>query len=230
MRLKNRLQMPMTINASFRMAVLMLTGFGLSAFVFSAPARAQNPVVDFGKMILGIEDEKQELDYRPRPPLVIPPKIELPKPIDKSVAKSPQWPNDPDVAAQRAAAEARRKPVEKNDSARPLSIEEMRAGRVAGAGVPTAPAEPIAPKNMSAWIPPSEMKLIEEKIKLTKAAEYGPGQEPPRQWLTDPPKGYRKPVEGVAVSKPKMAPALVDDREENSPMAIFRKPKQNDDD
>ncbi len=228
MRLNDRLMMPMTINIRLRMVVLLLTGLGLSAFV--APAHAQNPVVDFGKMILGIEDEKPELDYRPRPPLVIPPKIELPKPIDKSVAKSPQWPNDPDVAAQRAAAEARRKPVEKTIDGRPLSIEEMRAGRVAGAGVPTAPAEPVAPKNMSAWIPPTEMKLIEEKLKMAKAAEYGPGQEPPRQWLTDPPKGYRKPVEGVAVSKPKMAPQIRDEREENSPLAIFRKPKQNDDD
>ncbi len=230
MRLNDRLMMPSTINTTLRMVVLIIAGFGAAGLAFSVPAQAQNPLIDLGKTILGIEDEKPELDYRPRPPLVIPPKMELPKPIDKTVAKSPQWPNDPDVAAQRAAAEARRKPVEKTIDGRPLSIDEMRAGRVAGAGVPTAPAEPVAPKNMSAWIPPTEMKLIEEKLKMAKAAEYGPGQEPPRQWLTDPPKGYRKAVEGVAVSKPTMAPLIKDEREENSPLAIFRKPKQNDDD
>ncbi len=230
MRLKDRLMMPNKINATLRMVVVMLAGFGVSGMAMSGSAQAQNPIIDLGKTILGIEDEKPELDYRPRPPLVIPPKMELPKPIDKTVAKSPQWPNDPDVAAQRAAAEARRKPVEKTIDGRPLTIEEMRAGRVAGAGVPNAPAEPVAPKNMSAWIPPSEMKMIEEKLKLTKAAELGLGQEPPRQWLTDPPKGYRKPVEGVAVTKPKMGPQIRDEREENSPLAVFRKPKQNDDD
>jgi len=230
MRLKDRLMLPMTIKATLRMAVLMLSGFGLFIAAAAMPAAAQNPVIDLGKTLLGLEDEKPELDYRPRPPLVIPPKMELPKPIDKTVTKSPQWPNDPDIAAQRAAAEARSKPVEKVNPSRPLGIEEMRAGRVAGAGVPTAPAEPIAPRNMSAWIPPSELKLIEEKIKFSKAAELTPGYEPPRQWLTDPPKGYRKPVEGVAVSKPKMAPSSLDTRDEDSPLAIFRKPKQNDDD
>lgn len=222
--------MRLTINAMLRTSGAVLAGFGFMTLVSALPASAQNPVIDLGKTILGIEDEKPVLDYRPRPPLVIPPKMDLPKPIDKTVAKTPQWPNDPDVAAQRAAAEARRKPVEKTIEGRPLTIEEMRAGRVAGAGVPTAPAEPVAPKNMSAWIPPSELKMIEEKIKLSKASELNPGYEPPRQWLTDPPKGYRKPVEGVAVTKPKMAPQIRDEREENSPLAVFRKPKQNDDD
>jgi hypothetical protein len=230
MRLKERLMMKLTINATLRMVMVMLTGVGMASLVSAVPASAQNVVIDLGKTILGIEDEKPELDYRPRPPLVIPPKMELPKPIDKSVAKSPQWPNDPDVAAQRAAAEARRKPVQKIDTSRPLGIDEVRAGRVAGAGVPTAPAEPVAPRNMSAWIPPSELKMIEEKIKLSKAPELTPGYEPPRQWLTDPPKGYRKPVEGVAVIKPKVAPTIRDEREESSPLAVFRKPKQNDDD
>lgn len=213
----------------FRTLILALAGFVAPAMLLVLPAAAQNPLVDLGKTILGIEDEKPVVDYRPRPPLVIPPKMELPKPTEKASAKNPQWPNDPDVAAQRAAAEARRKPVEKTIDGRPLTVEEMRAGRVAGAGVPNAPAEPVAPKNMSAWIPPSEMKLIEEKIKLTKAPELTPGYEPPRQWLTDPPKGYRKAAEGVAVAKPKMAPQIIDEREESSPLAIFRKPKKDDD-
>jgi len=230
MRLKvTRLKDRMTMFPTFRMLMIALAGFAGASVMFAGSASAQNPVVDLGKTILGIQDEKPELDYRPRPPLVIPPKMELPKPIEKA-AKPAQWPNDPDVAAQRAAAEARKKPAEKvGTEGRPLTIEEMRAGRVAGAGVPTAIPEPVAPRNMSAWIPPSELKLIEDKIKLAKSAEMAPGQEPPRQWLTDPPKGYRKPADGAAVSKPKMAPQINNEREESSPLAVFRKPKQEDD-
>ncbi|MCX7315505.1 MAG: hypothetical protein NTZ22_01340, partial [Hyphomicrobiales bacterium] len=73
--------MPSTINTTLRMVVLMIAGFGAAGLAFSVPAQAQNPLIDLGKTILGIEDEKPELDYRPRPPLVIPPKMELPKPI-----------------------------------------------------------------------------------------------------------------------------------------------------
>ena len=43
-------------------------------------ANAQSGLIDLGKTLLGIEDEKPEIDYRPRPPLVVPPKKDLPPP------------------------------------------------------------------------------------------------------------------------------------------------------
>ena len=46
MRLKDRLMMPMTIHATLRMVVVMLTGFGVASLALSAPARAQNPLID----------------------------------------------------------------------------------------------------------------------------------------------------------------------------------------
>ena len=46
----------------------------------AGPVKAQSGLLDIGKSILGIEDEKPEIDYRPRPPLVIPPKKDLPPP------------------------------------------------------------------------------------------------------------------------------------------------------
>ena len=68
MRLKERLMMKLTINATLRMVMVMLTGVGMASLVSAVPASAQNVVIDLGKTILGIEDEKPELDYRPRPP------------------------------------------------------------------------------------------------------------------------------------------------------------------
>jgi hypothetical protein len=191
------------------------------------PAKAQSGLLDLGKTILGIEDEKPEIDYRPRPPLVVPPKKDLPPPTAPATAKAQAWPNDPDVAALKKAEENRKKPVAmENGLTRPLSIDEIRAGRVAGAGVPTQP-ETTAPRNASAWIPPSELRAIEEKLKLTKAPELQPGFEPERQYLTDPPKGYRKAAAGAPMVAPKQAPVI---EEDSGPLSFFRKRKNNDDD
>ena len=190
-------------------------------------AKAQSGILDIGKTILGIEDEKPEIDYRPRPPLVVPPKKDLPPPAVPATAKAQAWPNDPDVAAVKKAEENRKKPVTLQDGiTRPLTIDEIRAGRVAGAGVPTQP-ETAAPRNNGAWIPPTELRAIEEKLRLSKAPEVQPGFEPERQYLTDPPKGYRKAAAGAPVLTPKQSPVI---EEDSGPMSFFRKRKNNDDD
>jgi hypothetical protein len=189
-------------------------------------AKAQAGLLDFGKAILGIEDEKPEIDYRPRPPLVVPPKKDLPQPADPATAKAQSWPNDPDVAALKKAEENRKKPVVMQNPARPLTIEEIRAGRVAGAGVPTEPVATGA-RNNSAWVPPSELRALEDKLKLSKAPETQPGFEPERQYLTDPPKGYRKAAAGAPVALPKQAPVV---EEDTGPLSFFRKRKRDDDD
>ena len=190
-------------------------------------AKAQSGLLDLGKSLLGIEDEKPEIDYRPRPPLVVPPKKELPPPVAPASSKAQSWPNDPDVAALKKAEENRKKPVDfQQNNARPLTIDEIRSGRVAGAGVPTQP-ETSAPRNNSAWIPPSELRALEEKLKFSKAPELQPGYEPDRQYLTDPPKGYRKAAAGAPMVAPKQAPDI---EEDNGPLAFFKKRKKNDDD
>jgi hypothetical protein len=97
---------------------------------------------------------------------------------------------------------------------------------VAGAGVPTQLDTSLA-RNASAWIPPSELRAIEEKLKLSKAPELQPGFEPERQYLTDPPKGYRKAAAGAPVVAPKQAPVI---EEDSGPLSFFRKRKNNDDD
>lgn len=189
-------------------------------------AKAQSGLLDFGKAILGIQDEKPEIDYRPRPPLVVPPKKELPSPAAPATEKAQSWPNDPDVAALKKAEENRKKPIVTEDPKRPLTIEEIRAGRVAGAGVPTEPVATGA-RNNSAWVPPSELRALEDKLKLSKAPETQPGFEPERQYLTDPPKGYRKAAAGAPVALPKQAPVV---EEDTGPLSFFRKRKRDDDD
>ena len=208
--------------------------FGLALIVASllfpsmmGRANAQSGLIDLGKTLLGIEDEKPEIDYRPRPPLVVPPKKDLPPPAAPATAKSQAWPNDPDVAAFKKAEENRKKPVVMQDQSRPLSIDEIRAGRVAGAGVPTQPEQSQTARNYSSWVPPSELRALEEKLKLSKAPEIQPGYEPERQYLTDPPKGYRKAAPGAPVVTPKQSPVV---EEDTGPLSFFRKRKRDDDD
>ena len=54
--------------------------------------------------------ENRGIEYRERSPLVVPPKLDLPPPASaSSQALAPNWPKDPDVERNKAAAAARKK-------------------------------------------------------------------------------------------------------------------------
>ena len=87
-----------------------------------------------------------EIDYRERSPLVVPPSRDLPPPQAKATPKNPAWPNDPDVAKARKAAEAKRKLNAGSDLSRRLDnqgnpITPDQLNRPGGAPVrhPTVP-------------------------------------------------------------------------------------------
>lgn len=210
--------------------------FGLTAApLLAAPASAEEGM--FFKDMLGsmgvIPKSKAPIAYRDRAPLVVPPKTTLPPPGSRmSAAANPGWPNDPDVAARRRAAEEDSLPVTWGEKRRSsgennlrLTPAEIQAGRVASSSAPV----PGTHRGDSA----RDVILLSPDALRAKPREAQPddGPEPGRRALTDPPSGMRKWAGGKAI-KGDFAPRGVDTmREESDPMAwITGRFKKNDDD
>ena len=170
------------------------------ALVFAASgASAQEGEVV--KSILGsigiIPKEKPPIVYNERAPLVLPPKMELRPPVQGSVeARNPNWPKDPGVAAARKAAAEARTPytsteLYKNSTARPLSIDEIRAGRNPNNRITGAPPLVGGQAENSRMTPDELRSFSQEK----KAELSGDGLE--RRYLSDPPQNLLKAAGGA---------------------------------
>lgn len=172
-----------------------------------------------------IEPEKPAITYRERAPLVMPPKLDgkaLPPP--RTASASPQWPKDPEIVQrERDAAEAR-KPIVRgaqgrmNDNNMTLSIDEMRAGRRAGAQVRTEPGRTESDGGSSSiW---SAFDLF--GARSAEKSEPAAVAEPDRDILTDPPTGYRKAPRAIAKTNGEPVYNPSRDREESDPGAYLR--------
>lgn len=174
-----------------------------------------------------VEPERPPITYRERAPLVLPPAKgapALPAPQANARETDPQWPKDPEsVKRKRDAAEAA-KPIVRgyggrmNDNNATLSVEELRRGRKANAGVPTEPEyKPGDGVREATWLNP--LKLFEGRKDDAAPSD----EEPSRDLLTDPPTGYRKPPGGrLAKTKGEPIKSANPDREEADPMAYMR--------
>jgi hypothetical protein len=192
-----------------------LVAAGLTAAVLTTGAEAQEG--ELVKSLLSnlgvVPQDKDPIDYRERPPLVLPPRMELRQPMAPGAeARNPQWPNDPDVAERRRrAAEAGTPPTETdlyrtNGQGNRLSIYEMRAGRRAGAGVPSAP---VAPKSTNDnWVNPDVLRAQERE---GRSAQVADGDEATRRSLTDPPSTYRRSATGQPIKGSFAVPERVDE-------------------
>jgi hypothetical protein len=201
-----------------------LIGAGLLVGVASTGARAEEG--ELFKSLMGslgvIPEEKDRIDYRERAPLVLPPRTDLPQPAEGGGAQSRnrQWPNDPDVAAQRRRTAEERAPITEterhrmtNGSAR-LSPEEMRAGRRAGAGAVSAPESHLENGH---WLNPDVLRA------QTKGAQVAGDDNTGRRRLTEPPSAYRKSATGGQIKGSFDVPEKVD---EADPRAFIRAQQQ----
>jgi hypothetical protein len=153
---------------------------------------------------LGLRNGQEAgIEYKERPPLVVPPSRNLPPPQPAGLAaqQNPAWPTDPDDKrrASEKKARAERKRYVPEEESRQLSPEELMAhGRTApGSGGRAAPVELPGPQ-----MSPAELgykggmfsdlfgvkKLFGDEPEVAKFTG-----EPPRGALTDPPAGYRTP-------------------------------------
>lgn len=218
------------MRGNFSLRASAMIGLSLTAaIVYASPASAQEGV--FMKDLLGtlgiIQTERDPIDYRERAPLVVPPKMELRQPADPAAvqARAPQWPTDPDVAdARRRAADARlpvtqrerdlRRPNENDPS---LSLQELRAGGRAGAQITRGPSPANSQSDGGgAWLSPD---LLRGDIRAARSPAVATGQEPPREALTEPPTGFRRPAAGAPVGGRSEPVIRVD---EADPGAYFR--------
>jgi hypothetical protein len=190
---------------------------GLLAAAASSPARAGDdgaapiwvglyslvqPIVGWGA------DDKDDpsIDYRDHGRLVLPPKMELPPPATSPAASNPAWPVDNEQQKKKKAkAESEKVKIEHYGRPTPprpdgngtvtvnANVEDT-AARKPKCERTAAPGDTCTQTASSSfsWNP-----LTWVGVQKKESATLGP--EPDRDWLTDPPKGYRAPVEGVGV-------------------------------
>jgi hypothetical protein len=204
-----------------------------SALSVGSPAMAQSETLNslMGFLGLSSDEDKPEIEYRERAPLVVPPRMELRTPQQSAAAANPNWPTDPDVVKAKKKATAARVPVHDSETYRlnegkPLSVYEMRAGRMAGAGLNAGPANPYKDDQRAEFWASPEAKEKQGRLAGAKSDQLVAGAEPERQFLTDPPTGYRAPSARGSLALPKAAaqPKL-SDNQEASPYEIYRKPQ-----
>jgi hypothetical protein len=171
-------------------------------------------------------DADPGIEYRDRPPLVVPPSRALPPPQSESaVTSNPAWPHDPDAARRKADAERKLKQARSAAEAeiaagRALSPAELKRGQLpAGATDSAAPAK--SPEEGARPMRPAELGskslfsgMFSSFSNKPETAEF-PG-EPPRQDLTAPPPGYQTPSPdqpyGVTPGKEPSKPVKLEDR------------------
>ena len=166
-----------------------------------------------------------DIDYRERPPLVLPPKMTLRNPQQPVAARNAAWPVDPDVEARRKAAAQSKLPViflGSEEASAKTPQRELQKDRVAAQrGVSTQSPDNCfsGANNCTRWNPNEGKNLPALPDKLVS------GTEPDREILTDPPKGYRLATKTVKATAEPPKPEL----DENSPRAIYRqKPKTDE--
>ncbi len=192
------------------MAVLMMVSG------FSAPAKAQDFFRGFTNLIGVTSEQKDDIEYRERAPLVVPPTTgQLPKPEAPVAQRVSRWPVDPDYSEKKKEASRAPRVGNLSDSnigevsqGAPIPGAQMRAsGRLANS---TAPQEPVANEQVrDYWIDPRVLSAM----RMKDEPKLAQGVEPPRRGLTDPPAGARMPAAGApirATAEPK-GPNLLDD-------------------
>ncbi len=217
---------------TYRMVAVACVAF-TALSVATLPAKAQG-LLDIGRIILGIPaEEKAPIEYRERAPLVVPPSQNLRAPVDAAAPdqRRANWPQDPDVAARRKAAEDARKPVfvdsisgrEMNPAGtRRLTVDEIRAGRVAGQEVVRVPQQIIddrARANVMGGL--TTLREMDQQISGAAAADGSISRtEPRREFLTEPPSGLRRPADSAPFRATREG--SLGTRAEPSPLDIFK--------
>ena len=152
-------------------------------------------------------DASPDIQYRERPPLVLPKDAALPKPAVGGVKHSAAWPQDPDVLKKRKEDAEAHAPHTLDpslaDHGGAMSRDEQMKGRVAAT---EGDNEPVRPNNCGndgqhcMLLSPAELNRQSDAYRAAnpdKEEKLVAGQEPTRDYLTQPPKGYMKPVKSV---------------------------------
>lgn len=189
----------------------MLLAGGLLLAV--TPASAQEGQL-FKNLVEGMGlfgTSRNDIEYKQRAPLVVPPSSTLPKPQEVGANRSAAWPDDPDVARRKAERDSSNILFQNSESyranTRPLmSQEELRRGRVAGTA--NGP-DGIVPdhNNYNNQIAPIRVgREMAARQAQTDTSNLQYGTEPARRYLHEPPTGYRRPAATAALGPGQSGP------------------------
>lgn len=181
-------------------------------------------------------EHSPDIDYRERPPLVVPPKTALAapktamaKPQAAGAGRAAAWPQDPDVIRRKKEADDYNMPVismfdKREADERPESKAEMLKHRAALNG----PDDPEAAycreaehSDAHCRVSPAELKAQGDRYKAANPTAstdvITAGIEPERKYLTEPPPGYRKATKTVKATAEAPQPA----RDQSSPLSSY---------
>ncbi len=185
------------------------------------PTPLQRMLGNFG--LLAIPGDTPDIEYRERPPLVVPPGTDLPLPQSPTdiTAAVPDWPADPEIARQREQRRYDQLPIDQRrgefHTGRALTPAEIRRGTIARTGRPGAATkvgeEMTAGREMQA-----APKGLFGMFKYEQEKPIAFTGEPTRTRLTEPPPGYQTPSPNapygvVGKDKPSTAPRNVMDKQ-----------------
>lgn len=177
---------------------LLLAGGLLLA---TTPAFAQEGMLfqNLAKGLGLLGTEKGDIEYKQRAPLVVPPASTLPRPQEPGATRSAAWPDDPDVARRRAENDQTRSVFFNSEAYRAntkplLTQEELRRGRVVGRS--NGPQDIVEEHNTyNNQIAPIRVgRELAARQAQTDVSNLTYGSEPARQYLHEPPTGYRRPA------------------------------------
>jgi hypothetical protein len=192
-----------------RFRVAAVVSSALLAAVASSSARAadgddgQGSFLSTMAQMVGLGSNSNpaapKIDYRPRAPLVLPQSMDLPPPARSAEARNPAWPKDPDVMAARRAEDLSRAPAQQGGEDPPMSFTAMQKDRI------PASADPDNYKNCEMYESQCDPHTIWSQLKIKTGDPNGmkstpvmlAGQEPKREYLTEPPPGYLTPTQVV---------------------------------
>lgn len=139
-----------------------------------------------------IDPHEKPVEYRPRAPLVVPPKRDLRAPVDAASATPSNFPRNPeDVAEERRKAAMEN---EKGQDGKIMTPEELARYAIPGSGqmrrYDDNPGRRLSPQEMA-----GQARVNEEAVKRA-ANPTG------RRTLIEPPDAYRKPSPNAPVVAP----------------------------
>lgn len=183
---------------------LGLLGAAALALALSAAPRPALALEDDGhenifSSVVGLvmpgEDPGASIEYRERAPIVVPKnRTALPPPQPKAAEHSKSWPKNQETA-RREAERAARNTNRVDEVWNPVSRTELDRVRSSG---PQGPGGDASCSNDPLGRPCNQetfwSSLRNNRSKSDDTKDLVPGKEASRQFLTDPPSGYRKPT------------------------------------
>lgn len=150
----------------------------------------------FGGLGLGFgKEDKDPIDYREHGKIVVPPNADLPPPAAEPTADAGAWPINQETQRKKLKKDATKKEIAGQGNARlrythpfdpnaPVTVkptdQEVHGASCANGGCQSPPSI-LSNLNPLSWVGVGK-------------SDRPLGPEPDREWLTDPPKGYRAPV------------------------------------